>query len=194
MTQAVSLAAFAARLQSGGLVPRTAMADTDTGKVDFFMRATAPTGWVAANGGPIGSAASGGTLRANDDTLNLFTVLWALNATDFPIQTSAGGGATRGASAAADWALNRRIVVRDMRAEFIRGLDNSRGVDTGRVLGSAQAQDIQSHTHNTGGDNLTVSAGAQSVRYGGTGALATSATGGTETRPRNVALLVCVKL
>ena len=35
----------------------------------------------------------------------------------------------------------------DLRGEFIRGLDLSRGVDSGRTLGSFQNQDIGSHQH-----------------------------------------------
>ena len=202
MTQAVNLAALARQLQTGGVVPRTAMADSDTGKVDFFMRATAPSGWVEANGGTIGNAASGGTLRANADTVNLFNVLWALNATDFPLQTSVGGASTRGASAAADFAANRRIVVRDMRAEFIRGLDNGRGVDTSRVLGSAQGHALQEHSHSV--DSYVSGTNGPSGRpqegtAGSTDSFQTLTSGSTgtfasETRPRNIALLVCVKL
>ena len=35
----------------------------------------------------------------------------------------------------------------DLRGEFIRGWDDGRGVDTGRVFGSAQAHALQSHQH-----------------------------------------------
>ena len=35
----------------------------------------------------------------------------------------------------------------DLRAEFIRGWDDGRGVDVGRVFGSAQAHALQSHQH-----------------------------------------------
>ena len=35
----------------------------------------------------------------------------------------------------------------DLRGEFLRGWDDGRGVDTGRVLGSAQAHALQSHQH-----------------------------------------------
>jgi len=38
--------------------------------------------------------------------------------------------------------------VPELRGEFIRGLDASRGVDTARVLGSAQADLFKAHTHN----------------------------------------------
>lgn len=35
----------------------------------------------------------------------------------------------------------------DLRGEFLRGTDNGRGVDTGRVLGTFQAHEFNSHTH-----------------------------------------------
>ena len=36
----------------------------------------------------------------------------------------------------------------DLRGEFIRGWDNSRGVDAGRELGSTQQSDVEPHVHN----------------------------------------------
>ncbi|MCK9344736.1 MAG: phage tail protein [Candidatus Pacebacteria bacterium] len=82
----------------------------------------------------------------------------------------------------------------DLRGEFIRGLDSGRGVDAGRTLASAQGQAIQSHTHTftaqiSGIYTYSNVGGTQGTQQGGT----TAATGGTETRPRNVALLACVK-
>ena len=38
----------------------------------------------------------------------------------------------------------------DIRAEFIRGWDDGRGVDTGRVFGSAQADAVRQHYHGIG--------------------------------------------
>ena len=35
----------------------------------------------------------------------------------------------------------------ELRGEFIRGLDNGRGVDSGRTLGSAQTDQMESHNH-----------------------------------------------
>lgn len=84
---------------------------------DFKMRqaAAADAGWIVGNGGTIGSASSGAS-RANSDTQALFT-LWWTDYTDaqLPILTSAGGASTRGASAAADWAANKRLTVFDVR-------------------------------------------------------------------------------
>lgn len=172
-----------------------ALSTIPVGAVEAFALASAPTGWLKANGGTIGNATSGGTLRANADTSALFTALWeAFPNTVLAIQDSAGAASTRGASAAADFAANKRLPVHDLRGEFIRGFDDGRGVDSGRVNGGAQAQDIQSHTHGISSGAFT--AGASSSSYpipsSGSGILS-GATGGTETRPRNVALLVCIK-
>src|SRR3546814_9188604 len=84
---------------------------------------------------------------------------------------------------------------------FRSGLDGGRGVDTGRVLGSAQADEFKSHKHaltaygNTGND-----AGAGVARTDGTGSSVAvnedvrGATGGTETRPRNIAVNYIIKI
>ena len=84
--------------------------------------------------------------------------------------------------------------VPDLRGEFIRGLDASRGVDTGRVLGSSQVQAIQSHTHSLNLiQGVLQSNGNSNTNEGVWGTGATGSTGGTETRPRNVALNYIIK-
>lgn len=81
----------------------------------------------------------------------------------------------------------------DLRGEFVRGWDDGRGVDSGRVFGSAQTDDFKSHTHNIG-TTTTYGAGAISGIYSTVSQTdPTTATGGTETRPRNIALLYCIK-
>jgi len=84
----------------------------------------------------------------------------------------------------------------DLRGEFIRGWDDSRGVDTGRVFGSSQADAFESHTHTISAGN-DVGTGTQRVESANNNsedfALTSSATGDTETRPRNIALLYCIK-
>lgn len=169
------------------------------GKISYFMRSTAPSGWIKANGFTIGNASSGATGRANADTSALFTLLWAeFSNTLLPIQDSTGAASSRGASAAVDYAANKRLPLFDLRAEFIRGADDSRGIDTARVLGSSQAQSIEAHTHTTPASVNNPTGGT--IQYGGTGQLngipttVTGSYGGTETRPRNVAFLACVKL
>lgn len=80
----------------------------------------------------------------------------------------------------------------DSRAEFFRGWDHGRGVDAGRALGSYQADEFKSHTHTTDvGTVLTVATGTAQRAAGG--GVNTGATGGTETRPRNMAVMWCMK-
>lgn len=80
----------------------------------------------------------------------------------------------------------------DLRGEFIRGWDDSRGVDASRLFGSSQAQGERAHYHTIqysvyglggGGSNITI------VNSNTDGAAIT----GGETRPRNVALLAVIK-
>jgi phage-related tail fiber protein len=95
----------------------------------------------------------------------------------------------------------------DSRGEFIRGLDDGRGVDPGRTLGTAQADQMQSHRHGVlwgqggagsgyAGNNLSNYSNAGT--YQQVSAPTTDGTNGeprvgTETRPRNVARLMCIK-
>lgn len=86
----------------------------------------------------------------------------------------------------------------DLRGEFIRGWDNGRGVDSGRTFGSFQADDFESHTHTSRADNnnqngSTGIAGGDGTGFAGFFSGRLGSTGGTETRPRNVALLPCIK-
>jgi len=167
------------------------------GIVEPYIGSTAPGGALICDGGTIGSASSGGTSRANADTATLFALIWALDATAYPITTSAGAGSTRGANAAADFAANKRLPLPELRGEFIRGWDNSRGVDTSRVLGTAQAGQLAAHTHTAGftrtGGRFDAAADAiVPTNTGGLSTFSTGSTGGTENssenRPRNVAL------
>lgn len=86
--------------------------------------------------------------------------------------------------------------VPDLRGEFPRGWDDSRGIDSGRSFGSAQADELKSHTHLIFGRTSITSGSGNIGGVGGTSMTtsnASGATGGTETRPRNVALLACIK-
>lgn len=82
----------------------------------------------------------------------------------------------------------------DLRAEFVRGWDHGKGIDAGRVLGSFQGQQIQQHFHTIPTLNVSVGTGGpiQSV-LAGIANINTGNTGGTETRPRNIALMFIMK-
>lgn len=80
------------------------------------------------------------------------------------------------------------------RGEFIRGWDHGRGVDTGRSFASAQEDALKAHTHTGAVNALTTGTVAGTGMWvGNTSTAATSSTGGTETRPRNVAMMYVIK-
>ncbi|MDP9524682.1 phage tail-collar fiber domain-containing protein [Pseudomonas protegens] len=87
----------------------------------------------------------------------------------------------------------------ESRGEFLRGWDHGRGVDAGRGIGSWQADEFKSHFHTT---NNTSYAGSDPTLwpYGdaGSGSITapsaqTNTAGGIETRPRNLAVMWCIK-
>ena len=150
------------------------------GQIAYFAMATHPAGWLKANGALISRTA--------------YARLFAALGESF----GAGDGFNT-------------FKLPDLRGEFVRGHDDGRGVDIGRVFGTTQADALKSHWHAT---DFYVSP----PRVGGTAEAAkylrsalhpvqdrqdyvgprqdhssTDATGGNETRPRNVALLACIK-
>lgn len=134
------------------------------GAVTVFARNTAPNGWLKANGALV--------------SRTTYAALFAAIGTTFGV----GDGATT-------------FGLPDGRGEFFRGWDDARGVDTGRVFGSAQTDLFKSHTHQIlgssgiGGTVAILNTGAGGFLRDDT----TAAFGGTETRPRNIALLACIK-
>ena len=88
----------------------------------------------------------------------------------------------------------------DLRGEFIRGWDNGRGADPGRVLGSAQAAVAGSFTVSTstlpgigGGGPIMDSISINGRHWNdNTTAQTVDVTPG-DSRPRNIALLACIK-
>lgn len=96
----------------------------------------------------------------------------------------------------------------DLRGEFIRGWDDGRGIDGGRTFGSAQLDAFQGHKHGFDilNNYMTDQPGGSGQTAGGGGRFAApvigsatnDGTNGTprvasETRPRNIALLACIK-
>lgn len=88
--------------------------------------------------------------------------------------------------------------VPDLRGEFLRGYDFSRGIDTGRYIGSFQDHQLEDHTHTFPFTSASVPGYAYPVSGTAAGTQTTSvpASGnhGTETRSRNVAVSFIIKV
>ena len=84
----------------------------------------------------------------------------------------------------------------DLRGEFVRGWDHGRGIDAGRTLGSWQADEFKAHTHAIPArDNANSGDGAveDAENIGSNRNTPSGSTGGSETRPRNVALMFVIR-
>jgi microcystin-dependent protein len=136
-----------------------------SGAISFFAMNVAPSGWIKANGAAI--------------SRTTYATLFAAIGTTFGV----GDGSTT-------------FNIPDLRGEFVRGWDDGRGVDSSRVFGSAQSFAVQSHSHSF---SYTSAGGAGSGIVNSSGASGTftptqsTDSGDVETRPRNIALLACIK-
>lgn len=97
--------------------------------------------WTWANGNTVGNASSNATAVAGATAQALFTQIWTAfpNAVR-PMVDSSGSPVSRGVSAAADWAANRALPVRDMRDVVLAGTatmggTTNRGLLTGAYTG-----------------------------------------------------------
>jgi microcystin-dependent protein len=139
--------------------------EVPAGIVIYAAQNTAPTGYLKANG----------ALISRTTYVDLFTAI----GTTFGV----GDGTTT-------------FGLPDLRGEFLRGWDDGRSIDTGRVFGSAQSSANLAHTHtypaNTGTTG-SLQFSLTSMDIIGAVNHASSSAGGTEARPRNIALLACIK-
>jgi microcystin-dependent protein len=140
---------------------------TPAGSVVAFASNTAPSGYIKANGAQIGRVA--------------YADLFAVCGTTF----GSGNGSTT-------------FTIPDLRGEFLRGWDDARTIDNGRAFGSYQAGNVGSHTHNVTVFRYSYSGGHFSPdrNYHSEFTQAQTTDNGTqqgETRPRNVAMLYCIK-
>lgn len=159
------------------------------GEVAFFARTTPPSGWLKANGAAV--------------SRTTYAALFAAIGTTF----GAGDGSST-------------FNLPDLRGEFVRGLDDGRNVDAGRRLGTTQGDAIRNITGafdtskgswaqqfvdfaetsgafdlikgnkqwtgdpNNGGNNLPTG-----FKFDASRVVPTA----NENRPRNIALLACIK-
>lgn len=140
------------------------------GAVEYFAGSAAPAGWLACNGAAVSRTA--------------YAALFLAIGTTYGV----GDGSTT-------------FNLPELRGEFLRGLDSGRGVDAARVLGSAQAASriLTRGTGNveTGNGGSDAVDGADSV----TGTTAPAKNAGDVSvahswhaiRPRNIAMLPCIK-
>jgi len=105
-----------------------------TGDAKLTFKTVADLGWILCDDGSIGNATSGATTRAHADTEELFTLFYT-NISALVVQDSAGATVTRGASAAADYTANRRLVIPAVLGRSIAGAGAGAGL-TARALGS----------------------------------------------------------
>lgn len=160
---------------------------TPSGMVAVFAMQSAPSGWLGCNGNAVSRSTYASLFAAIGTT-------WG-----------SGDGSTT-------------FNLPDFRGEFLRGWDNGRGVDPNRGFATFQDMLIQSHGHGltmnsvpdhvhnftfAGGSNGSggVELGATQSSFSGTTQGAgghtpsgtVGSTGGAETRPRNKAVLYCIK-
>jgi microcystin-dependent protein len=135
------------------------------GAVQAFAMNSAPSGWLAANGSNV-----------NRTT---YAALFSAIGTTYGV----GDGSTT-------------FALPDLRGYFVRGSGtNSDGTASG-TFGQKQADDLKSHTHtydDTGVSQTGLTGGPTPFANTSTTKRTTDATGGTETRPANIALLYCIK-
>lgn len=151
---------------------------TPPGAVLYFARQTAPAGWLHANGAAVSRVTYA----------KLFEALGTLY--------GAGDGSTT-------------FNLPDLRGEFLRGWDNGRGADSGRAFGSSQGDAIRNISGTFSGntdDGATYFSGPfyinSTTATGGNGGTGQGVIGfdasrqvptAAENRPRNIALLACIK-
>jgi phage-related tail fiber protein len=141
------------------------------GSMVAFPKGPVPVGFFEANGGLLSIAA--------------YPDLAAYLGTTFNTGTEGAG--------------NFRLP--DSRGEFLRGWDNGRGVDAGRVIGTSQLGSVESHTHEFWNDNGNATTPLDGhLIYAESGStrpdtdkVKTLPYGGSETRPRNLAVMWCIK-
>lgn len=166
--------------------PWQSMGPVPVGSTIWINGITAPPGFVKENGALLSRAS--------------FPGLYAFAAASNNIVSEVGWAAGQsGSFSTGDLATTFRVP--DSRGEFIRAWDNARGVDSGRNIGSNQADALRDHTHNYSAPTATntgaVVNGSASLAFWTGGPVANTSTGANigaaETRPRSIPKLACIK-
>ena len=160
-----------------------------SGQIAFFAGSSAPAGWLKANGAAV--------------SRSTYAALFAAIGTTY----GAGDGSTT-------------FNLPDLRGEFMRGWDDGRGIDRGRAIGSAQGDAIRNITGSIDSgtdqtrqlfDDVTAKGALAISRRNWKRWTGDSGDGNTvpsafdfdasrvvptaaENRPRNIALLACIKI
>lgn len=153
-------------------------ASMPVGSMIYVPATAAPTGWLKANGAAINRAA--------------YPALWTYAQASGNISVNDGAWVPGGFSPGNGTTTFR---IPDGRGLVFKGFHDSSGTyesDTGRAIGSYQADALKAHTHtiatgNSGGGGLV----GQSTSSAGN--LNTGSTGGTDNLVRNIALLAIIK-
>lgn len=184
-------------------------AGVNPGDLKFSFVNAVPNGWLNCNG----AAVSRSVYAALDAAIYVGNTANATAEWGYRCTNASSPSTSRSVS-------GQFIVLPDMRGMFVRGADESRGIDVGRVFGSTQQSQNLSHTH-TG---VTSNNGSHSHGYvdatlvaGGSGAgqgttfnnsnvsrttnsngshthtLNIDNSGGTESRPINIAIKALIK-
>lgn len=146
--------------------PANGVITLPVGVVLPFANTTAPDGWIECDGRAV--------------SRSTYAALFAAIGTSY----GAGDGSTT-------------FNIPDLRGEFVRGWDHGKGVDPGRAAASNQLDAFKAHSHflksrlQSGTSNSEVP--SDSTGTYSEASLSTTETGGTETRPRNVAMMMCIK-
>lgn len=112
-------------------------ASNSTGDIKLTLETTQSAGWLFCDGKTLGTVASGATY-AGTTYQALFVFLWdRVTAAWCPLTDSAGNAVSRGASATADWAANRRLALPDARGSVLLVRDNLGGSTAGRVTAAS---------------------------------------------------------
>jgi len=122
---------FSIPLDIQSVIDATIAVSTPSGLMAPFAGLIAPSTWLLTNGYTIGNIGSGAQYESST-----FEILFEL------LKTSWGNLGSE------IWGTGGTVKLPDTRGRFIRSLDNGKGIDAGRVLGSTQSSQNLDHSHN----------------------------------------------